>query len=38
MENYQKASPNPEYALKNIEKYKLPNGFILFKKMFEEII
>ena len=28
MENYQKASPNPEYALKNIEKYKLPNGFI----------
>ena len=37
MSNFKKAKPNLEVALKNVEKYKIPNGFKEFNKMFGEV-
>ena len=37
MSNFKKAKPNLEVALKNVEKYKIPNGFKEFNKMFGDV-
>ena len=37
MDNYQDALPDTKYALKKIEKLKIPKGFSNYKKMLDEI-
>ena len=37
MDNFLDAIPNTSHALRNIEKYKLPNGFKKFNDMFNSL-
>ncbi|MAT48850.1 MAG: hypothetical protein CMA27_03360 [Euryarchaeota archaeon] len=37
MNNFHKAKPNPDYAYKSVQKYKIPHGFQKFNNLLEDI-
>jgi len=38
MPNFEIATPDIDYAFKNAQKFKIPNGFYNFNKMFSEVV